>query len=174
VYLPHRSCLHDTALDVPFHSLQSSPYPLVGEMVSRMHGEQSRDQQARFQGVTLNCAQNEGGRLKGNGEPGEMIVKCNAHKPQMLKGLPADQASNPIWLRGVDLNPSPALIPRKLLIPRYAKTAQSAKKANLFYTFFTLCLWSELSGFGPLSTLPPTPRLSTQLWARIIWVFLFP
>ena len=48
------------------------------------------------------------------------------------------------WLRGVDLNPSPALIPRKLLIPRYAKTAQLAKKANLFYTFFTLCLWSEL------------------------------
>jgi hypothetical protein len=42
------------------------------------------------------------------------------------------------WLRGVDLNPSPALIPRKLLILRYAKTAQSAKKANLFYTFFTL------------------------------------
>jgi hypothetical protein len=44
------------------------------------------------------------------------------------------------WLRGVDLNPSSALIPRKLLIPRYAKTAQLVEKANLFYTFFTLCL----------------------------------
>ena len=49
----------------------------------------------------------------------------------------------------MDLNHRSALIPRKLLIPRYAKTAQSAKKANLFYTFFTLCLGSELSGFGP-------------------------
>jgi hypothetical protein len=51
------------------------------------------------------------------------------------------------WLRGVDLNPGPALIPRKLLIPRYAKTAQPAKKANLSYTFFTLRLRGELPGF---------------------------
>jgi hypothetical protein len=34
-------------------------------------------------------------------------VNCNAHKPQMLKGLPAVLASNPIWLRGVDLNHRP-------------------------------------------------------------------
>ena len=29
------------------------------------------------------------------------------HKPKILKGLPADQASNPVWLRGVDLNHRP-------------------------------------------------------------------
>ena len=77
-------------------------------------------------------------------------------------------------MRGVDLNHSPALIPRKLLIPRYAKAAQWARKANLFYTFLTLCLWSELSRFVAISYWPPTPRLATQLCARIIWVSLFP
>ncbi len=41
-----------------------------------------------------------------------------------------------VWLRGVDLFPSPALIPRKLLIRRYAKLAQLAKKAILFLHFF--------------------------------------
>lgn len=39
---------------------------------------------------------------------------------------------------GVDLNPSAALIPFKLLILRYAKLAQLAKTANLSYTFLTL------------------------------------
>src|SRR6478735_2245377 len=37
-------------------------------------------------------------------------------------------------LRRVDLNPSAALIPFKLLILRYAKLAQLAKTANLSYT----------------------------------------
>jgi hypothetical protein len=37
------------------------------------------------------------------------------------------------WL-GVDLSPSAALIPFKLLILRYAKLAQMAKTANLSYT----------------------------------------
>jgi hypothetical protein len=27
-------------------------------------------------------------------------VNCNAHKPQILKGLPADQASNPVGCGG--------------------------------------------------------------------------
>jgi hypothetical protein len=44
------------------------------------------------------------------------------------------------WCTGEDLNPSPALIPRKLLILRYAKLAQLAKAANLSYTFLTLRL----------------------------------
>ena len=34
-------------------------------------------------------------------------MNCTAHKPQILKGLPAVLASNPIWLRGVDLNHRP-------------------------------------------------------------------
>jgi hypothetical protein len=34
-------------------------------------------------------------------------VNCNAHKPQILKGLPTVLVSNPIWLRGVDLNHRP-------------------------------------------------------------------
>jgi hypothetical protein len=36
-----------------------------------------------------------------------MLVNCTAHKPQILKGLPAVLASNPVWLRGVDLNHRP-------------------------------------------------------------------
>jgi hypothetical protein len=38
----------------------------------------------------------------------------------------------------VDLNPSPALILRKLLILQYAKLAQLAQTAILSYTFLTL------------------------------------
>ena len=38
-------------------------------------------------------------------------------------------------MRGVDLNPRCALIPRKLLILRYAQTAQVAETAILSYTF---------------------------------------
>ena len=38
---------------------------------------------------SASCAQDEGGRSRGNGEPGEMHVNCNAHKPQILKGLQA-------------------------------------------------------------------------------------
>jgi len=41
-------------------------------------------------------------------------------------------------LRGVDLNPRSALIPRKLLILRYAQSAKLAQKAIPFYIFFTL------------------------------------
>jgi len=55
-----------------------------------------------------------------------------------------------VWLRGVDLFPSPALIPRKLLIRRYAKLAQLAKKAILSYTFFTLSVLSRLVFSMPL------------------------
>ena len=32
---------------------------------------------------------------------------CNAHKPQILKGLPAVFGQQPRWLRGVDLNHRP-------------------------------------------------------------------
>ncbi len=42
------------------------------------------------------------------------------------------------WLRGVDLNPSPAVIPCKLLILHHAKTARLPKKAILSYIFLTL------------------------------------
>ena len=38
---------------------------------------------------------------------GQNLVNRIAHKPKILKGLPADQASNPVWLRGVDLNHRP-------------------------------------------------------------------
>ena len=34
-------------------------------------------------------------------------MNCNAHKPRKLMGLPAVWASNPVWLRGVDLNHRP-------------------------------------------------------------------
>jgi hypothetical protein len=40
-------------------------------------------------------------------------------------------------LRRVDLNPSPALILRKLLILQYAKVAQLAKTANFSYISYT-------------------------------------
>jgi hypothetical protein len=49
----------------------------------------------------------------------------------------------------VDLNPSSALIPLKLLILQYAKLAQLAKKAILSYTFLTHCLLTR-----PLEPLP--------------------
>jgi hypothetical protein len=42
-----------------------------------------------FQRVVLNRAQNKGRGSKRNGEQGEMLLNCNAHKPQILKGLPA-------------------------------------------------------------------------------------
>ena len=34
-------------------------------------------------------------------------MNCTAHKPQKLKGLPTVLVSNPMWLRGVDLNHRP-------------------------------------------------------------------
>lgn len=54
------------------------------------------------------------------------------------------------WLRGVDLNPSPALIPLKLLILQCAKLAQMAKTANLSYIFLTHCLLTPPLGPLPL------------------------
>ena len=47
------------------------------------------------------------------------------------------------------------------------------KGKSLLHFFYTLPSVRVVS-FEPLSTLPPIPRLSTQLWARIIWVFLCP
>jgi hypothetical protein len=44
---------------------------------------------------------------KGMVNQGEMAVKCNVHNPKRLMGLPTDLVSNPIWLRGVDLNHRP-------------------------------------------------------------------
>ena len=42
------------------------------------------------------------------------------------------------WLRGVDLNPSPALIPRNLLILRPAKNAKTATTANSSFSFHSV------------------------------------
>jgi hypothetical protein len=50
-------------------------------------------------------------------------------------------------LRGVDLNPRSALIPLKLLILQYAKSAKTAKKANLSYNFPTL----SMKPFAPVA-----------------------
>jgi hypothetical protein len=36
-----------------------------------------------------------------------MLVNCNVCNPKRLKGLPTVLVSNPIWLRGVDLNHRP-------------------------------------------------------------------
>ena len=56
----------------------------------------------------------------------------------LLKPCGVTERHEMILVTGVDLNPRSALIPRKLLILRYAKTAQLAETAILFYTFLTL------------------------------------
>jgi hypothetical protein len=44
------------------------------------------------------------------------------------------------WLRGVDLNPRSALIPRKLLTFQRAKMPKTATRANLSFSFLSVCL----------------------------------
>jgi hypothetical protein len=68
-----------------------------------------------------------------------MGLELEAERKLKDLGVHLDQEG---WLRGVDLNPSPALIPFKVLILRCAKLAQLAKTANLSYTFLTLGLSS--------------------------------
>ena len=44
------------------------------------------------------------------------------------------------WLRGVDLNSKPALILRKLLTFQPAKVPKTATRANLSFSFHSVCL----------------------------------
>ena len=45
-----------------------------------------------------------------------------------------------VWLRGVDLISKPALIPRKLLTFQHAKMPKTATRANLSFSFHSVCL----------------------------------
>jgi hypothetical protein len=71
-----------------------------------------------------------------------LSIPLATKEERTLTGSPSASTWMRFWLRGVDLNPSPALILRKLLILQYAKLAQLAQTANLSYTFLTLSVFA--------------------------------